>query len=120
MESPGVYTTEDLLQNADDLGISRLLDILPKDDSFIISVESTGTTSAAKIFLNAIKILKKKLLALRLAEDGTALPVADDECGSPKKDNQPADQFASDVTDGFANMMMEDEAPQSDPDWSDV
>jgi DNA-directed RNA polymerase II subunit RPB3 len=77
---PGVYTTDELLRNAEALGKSRLLEIQPRDDSFIFSVESTGAISAAEIFLNAIKILKKKLLALRLAEDGSALPVGDVLC----------------------------------------
>jgi hypothetical protein len=98
---PGVYTTDELLRNAEALGKS---------------------ISAAEIFLNAIKILKKKLLALRLAEDGSALPVGDvHECGSPEKDDHhPAEYHrnASDVTDGFANMTVAEEAPNS-PDWGD-
>lgn len=117
---PGVYTTDELLRNAEALGKSRLLEIQPRDDSFIFSVESTGAISAAEIFLNAIKILKKKLLALRLAEDGSALPVGDvHERGSPEKDDHhPAEYHrnASDVTDGFANMTVAEEAPNS-PDW---
>ncbi len=80
--SPGVFTSEELLRNAEDSGTSELFEIQARDDSFIFSVESTGAIPAAKIFLDAIKILKQKLLALRLAEDGSALPVADHEMGA--------------------------------------
>lgn len=83
--SPSVYTMDELQRNAEASGTSGLLDIQESENSFIFTVESTGVIPSAKIFLNAIKILKKKLLALRIAEDGAALPVADDYCGSPEK-----------------------------------
>jgi len=109
--SPGVYTSDELLRNAEASGTSEYFEIQARDDSFILSVESTGAIPSAKIFLNAIKILKQKLLALRLAEDGSALPVADHEIGSTSPERNYNSQSAPmDVTNGFANNSFEEEA----------
>lgn len=110
--SPGIYTSDELLANAEASGTSELFEIVTRADSFVFSVESTGALPSAKIFLNAIQVLKRKLLALRLAEDGSALPLADHEIGtsSPAWNNHNSSVPAENVTNGFAKMSFENEA----------
>ncbi|KAL0348338.1 UNVERIFIED_CONTAM: DNA-directed RNA polymerases II, IV and V subunit [Sesamum angustifolium] len=42
---------------------------MPKEDSFIFTVETTGGIKASQLFLNAIDVLKQKLDAVRLSSD---------------------------------------------------
>jgi len=117
--SPGAFTSEELLRNAEESGTSELFEIQAREDSFIFSVESTGAIPAAKIFLDAIKVMKRKLLALRLAEDGSALPVADHEIGasSPERNYNNQQSVPDDVTNGFGKINFEEEAKAEAADW---
>ena len=51
---------------------------MPKKTVSIFTVESTGTIKGSQLVLNAIKILKLKLDAVRLSEDTVE---ADDQFG---------------------------------------
>ncbi|KAH9622960.1 hypothetical protein KSS87_002530 [Heliosperma pusillum] len=67
---PEAYTYDDeVLKKAEAMGKPGLVEIYPREDSFIFTVESTGGVKASQLVLNAIEILKQKLDAVRLAED---------------------------------------------------
>ena len=70
MREPEAYTYDDeVIKKAESMGKSGLVEINPKQDSFIFTVESTGAIKACRIVLNALEILKQKLNAVRLSED---------------------------------------------------
>ncbi|KAK4758517.1 hypothetical protein SAY87_019818 [Trapa incisa] len=69
---------EEVLKKAESMGKPGLVEICPKEDSFIFTVESTGVIKASQLVLNAIDILKQKLDAVRLSEDTVE---ADDQFG---------------------------------------
>ncbi|VVA99247.1 unnamed protein product [Arabis nemorensis] len=76
---PEAYTyDEEVIKKAEAMGKSGLVEIHPKDDSFIFTVESTGAVKASQLVLNAIDILKQKLDAVRLSDDTVE---ADDQFG---------------------------------------
>ncbi|OWM83702.1 DNA-directed RNA polymerases II, IV and V subunit 3-like [Punica granatum] len=76
---PEAYTYDDeVLKKAEAMGKPGLVEIYPKEDSFIFTVESTGVIKASQLVLNAIEILKQKLDAVRLSEDTVE---ADDQFG---------------------------------------
>ncbi|KAK4741152.1 hypothetical protein SAY87_024740 [Trapa incisa] len=60
---------EEVLKKAESMGKPGLVEIYPKEDSFIFTVESTGVFKASQLVLNAIDILKQKLDAVRLSQD---------------------------------------------------
>ncbi|GKV22628.1 hypothetical protein SLEP1_g32482 [Rubroshorea leprosula] len=60
------------------MGKPGLIEIHPKENSFIFMVESTGAIKASQLLLNAIEVLKQKLDAVRLCEDTVE---ADDQFG---------------------------------------
>ncbi|KAK9690916.1 hypothetical protein RND81_09G163100 [Saponaria officinalis] len=67
---PEAYTYDDeVIKKAEAMGKPGLVEIYPREDSFIFTVESTGGIKASQLVLNAIEILKQKLDAVRLAED---------------------------------------------------
>lgn len=67
---PEAYTYDDeVIKKAEAMGKPGLVEIYPKEDCFIFTVESTGAVKASQLVLNAIDILKQKLDAVRLAED---------------------------------------------------
>ncbi|KAJ8450989.1 hypothetical protein Cgig2_032614 [Carnegiea gigantea] len=67
---PEAYTYDDeVIKKAEAMGKPGLVEIYPKEDSFIFTVESTGAIKASQLVLNAIEVLKAKLDAVRLAED---------------------------------------------------
>nr|XP_024376672.1 DNA-directed RNA polymerases II, IV and V subunit 3-like [Physcomitrium patens] len=121
--SPGAYTSQELQRNVEAAGMAELVEIAWRDDSFIFSVESTGAIAPAKICVDAVNILKKKLLALRIAEDGSPLPVDDNERVLQEISFQATDQSrqqaqleSDNFADGFANLEMNEKAP-NEPDW---
>lgn len=123
MVSPGAYTSQELQRNVEAAGMAELVEIAWRDDSFIFSVESTGAIAPAKICVDAVNILKKKLLALRIAEDGSPLPVDDNERVLQEISFQATDQSrqqaqleSDNFADGFANLEMNEKAP-NEPDW---
>ncbi|XP_010526970.1 PREDICTED: DNA-directed RNA polymerases II, IV and V subunit 3 [Tarenaya hassleriana] len=76
---PEAYSyDEEVLKAAEAMGKTGLVEIRPKEDSFIFTVESTGAVKASQLVLNAIDILKQKLDAVRLSEDTVE---ADDQFG---------------------------------------
>lgn len=76
---PEAYTYDDeVIKKCESLDVPRLIEIHPKEDSFIFTVESTGAIKASQLVLNAIDILKQKLDAVRLSEDTVE---ADDQFG---------------------------------------
>lgn len=76
---PEAYTYDDeVLKKAESMGKPGLVEIYPKEDSFIFTVESTGVIKASQLVLNAIEILKQKLDSVRLSEDTVE---ADDQFG---------------------------------------
>nr|VDC96046.1 unnamed protein product [Brassica rapa] len=67
---PEAYTyDEEVIKKAEAMGKQGLIEIRPKDDSFIFTVESTGAVKASQLVLNAIDLLKQKLDAVRLSDD---------------------------------------------------
>ncbi|KAL3515308.1 hypothetical protein ACH5RR_022210 [Cinchona calisaya] len=67
---PEAYTYDDeVIKTCELLKIPGLIEVHPKEDSFIFTVESTGAIKASQLVLNAIDILKQKLDAVRLSED---------------------------------------------------
>ncbi|KAJ4829795.1 DNA-directed RNA polymerases II, IV and V subunit 3 [Turnera subulata] len=60
------------------MGKPGIIDIRAKEDSFILTVESTGAIKASQLLLNAIDVLKQKLDAVRLSDDTVD---ADDQFG---------------------------------------
>ncbi|TYJ00727.1 hypothetical protein E1A91_A13G105300v1 [Gossypium mustelinum] len=76
---PEAYTYDDeVLKKVEAIGKPGLVEIYAKEDSFILTVESTGAIKASQLVLNAIEILKQKLDAVRLSEDTVE---ADDQFG---------------------------------------
>ncbi|KAL5788246.1 hypothetical protein ACOSP7_005195 [Xanthoceras sorbifolium] len=76
---PEAYTYDDeVLKKAEAMGKPGLVEIYPKEDSFIFTVESTGAVKSSQLVLNAIEVLKQKLDAVRLSEDTVE---ADDQFG---------------------------------------
>ncbi|CAF2038090.1 unnamed protein product [Brassica napus] len=76
---PEAYTyDEEVIKKAEAMGKVGLVEIRPKDDSFIFTVESTGAVKASQLVLNAIVLLKQKLDAVRLSDDTVE---ADDQFG---------------------------------------
>ncbi|RID44161.1 hypothetical protein BRARA_I00976 [Brassica rapa] len=76
---PEAYTyDEEVIKKAEAMGKVGLIEIRPKDDSFIFTVESTGAVKASQLVLNAIDLLKQKLDAVRLSDDTVE---ADDQFG---------------------------------------
>ncbi|KAL0694287.1 hypothetical protein Bca4012_061467 [Brassica carinata] len=76
---PEAYTyDEEVIKKAEAMGKEGLIEIRPKDDSFIFTVESTGAVKASQLVLNAIDLLKQKLDAVRLSDDTVG---ADDQFG---------------------------------------
>ncbi|KAL5707065.1 DNA-directed RNA polymerases II [Ranunculus cassubicifolius] len=69
---------EEVIKKAEAMGKPGLIEIEPKEDSFIFTVESTGAVKASKLVLNAIEVLKAKLDAVRLSDDTLE---ADDQFG---------------------------------------
>lgn len=64
------YTYDDeVIKKAEAMGKPGLVEIHPKEDSFIFTVETTGAVKASQLFLNAIDVLKQKLDAVRLSAD---------------------------------------------------
>lgn len=79
MVDPEAYTyDEEVIKKAEAMGKPGLIEISPKDDSFIFTVESTGAVKASQLVLNAIDLLKQKLDAVRLSDDTVE---ADDQFG---------------------------------------
>lgn len=67
---PEAYTYDDeVIKKAEAMGLPGLVEIYPKEDSFIFTVESTGAVKASQLVFNAIEVLKQKLDAVRLPED---------------------------------------------------
>ncbi|CDO97209.1 unnamed protein product [Coffea canephora] len=67
---PEAYTYDDeVIKKCESLNAPGLVEVHPKEDSFIFTVESTGAIKASQLVLNAIDILKQKLDAVRLSED---------------------------------------------------
>ena len=67
---PEAYSYDDeVIKKAEAMGKPGLVEIYPKEDSFIFTVESTGAIKASQLVLNAIEVLKQKLDAVRLPED---------------------------------------------------
>ncbi|KAG2303137.1 hypothetical protein Bca52824_031788 [Brassica carinata] len=76
---PEAYTyDEEVIKKVEAMGKEGLIEIRPKDDSFIFTVESTGAVKASQLVLNAIDLLKQKLDAVRLSDDTVE---ADDQFG---------------------------------------
>ncbi|XP_024006150.1 DNA-directed RNA polymerases II, IV and V subunit 3-like [Eutrema salsugineum] len=76
---PEAYTyDEEVIKKAEAMGKPGLIEIHPKDDSFIFTVETTGSVKASQLVLNSIDILKQKLDAVRLSDDTVE---ADDQFG---------------------------------------
>ncbi|CAI9104622.1 OLC1v1003328C1 [Oldenlandia corymbosa var. corymbosa] len=76
---PEAYTYDDeVLKKCEALDMPGLIEIRPKEDTFIFTVESTGAIKASQLVLNAIDILKQKLDVVRLSEDTVE---ADDQFG---------------------------------------
>ncbi|RZS25681.1 hypothetical protein BHM03_00058908 [Ensete ventricosum] len=64
------YTYDDeVIKKAEAMGKPGLIEIYPKEDSFIFTVESTGAIKASQLVINAIDILKQKLDAVRLQDE---------------------------------------------------
>lgn len=64
------YTYDDeVIKKAEAMGKPGLIEIYPKEDSFIFTVESTGAIKASHLVINAIDILKQKLDAVRLQDE---------------------------------------------------
>lgn len=73
------YTYDDeVLKKCEAMDKTGLIEIRPKEDSFIFSVESTGAIKSSQLILNSIEVLKQKLDAVRLSEDTVE---ADDQFG---------------------------------------
>lgn len=73
------YTYDDeVLKKCEAMDKTGLIEIHPKEDSFIFSVESTGAIKSSQLILNSIEVLKQKLDAVRLSEDTVE---ADDQFG---------------------------------------
>ncbi|XP_020109766.1 DNA-directed RNA polymerases II, IV and V subunit 3-like, partial [Ananas comosus] len=67
---PEAYTYDDeVIKKAEAMGKPGLVEIYPKEDSFIFTVESTGAIKASQLVINAIEVLRQKLDAVRLQED---------------------------------------------------
>ncbi|KAL2939337.1 DNA-directed RNA polymerases II IV and V subunit 3 [Bienertia sinuspersici] len=67
---PEAYSYDDeVIKKAEAMGKPGLVEIYPKEDCFIFTVESTGAVKAYQLVLNAIEVLKQKLDAVRLPED---------------------------------------------------
>ncbi|CAA0362223.1 unnamed protein product [Arabidopsis thaliana] len=76
---PEAYTyDEEVIKKAEAMGKPGLIEIHPKHDSFVFTVESTGALKASQLVLNAIDILKQKLDAIRLSDNTVE---ADDQFG---------------------------------------
>ncbi|XP_010241296.1 PREDICTED: DNA-directed RNA polymerases II, IV and V subunit 3-like [Nelumbo nucifera] len=76
---PEAYTYDDeVIKKAEAMGKPGLVEIYAKEDSFIFTVESTGTIKASQMVINAIEVLKQKLDAVRLSEETEE---ADDQFG---------------------------------------
>ncbi|CAH9113681.1 unnamed protein product [Cuscuta epithymum] len=69
---------EEVLKKIASMDKPGLIEINPREDSFIFTVESTGAIKASQLVLNAIEVLKQKLDAVRLSEDTVE---ADDQFG---------------------------------------
>ncbi|GKV49263.1 hypothetical protein SLEP1_g56024 [Rubroshorea leprosula] len=79
VDDPEAYTYDDeVLKKVEAMGKPGLIEIHPKENSFIFMVESTGAIKASQLLLNAIQVLKQKLDAVRLSEDTVE---ADDQFG---------------------------------------
>ncbi|GLT98231.1 hypothetical protein SLE2022_204500 [Rubroshorea leprosula] len=79
VDDPEAYTYDDeVLKKVEAMGKPGLIEIHPKENSFIFTVESTGAIKASQLLLNAIEVLKQKLDAVRLSEDTVE---ADDQFG---------------------------------------
>ncbi|KAJ3708578.1 hypothetical protein LUZ61_012283 [Rhynchospora tenuis] len=64
------YTYDDeVIKKAEAMGKSGLVEIYPKEDSFIFTVESTGAIKASQMVINAIDVLRQKLDAVRLHDE---------------------------------------------------
>lgn len=73
------YTYDDeVLKKCESMNLPGLIEIRPKEDNFIFTVETTGAVKASQLVLNAIDILKQKLDAVRLSDDTVE---ADDQFG---------------------------------------
>lgn len=67
---PEAYIYDDeVIKKCESLNVPGLVEVHPKDDSFIFTVESSGAIKASQLVLNAIDVLKQKLDAVRLSED---------------------------------------------------
>ncbi|KAG1327142.1 DNA-directed RNA polymerases II, IV and V subunit 3 [Cocos nucifera] len=67
---PEAYTyDEEVIKKAEAMGKPGLVEIYPKEDSFIFTVESTGAIRASQLVSNALEVLRQKLDAVRLQED---------------------------------------------------
>ncbi|XP_010943195.1 DNA-directed RNA polymerases II, IV and V subunit 3 isoform X1 [Elaeis guineensis] len=67
---PEAYTyDEEVIKKAEAMGKPGLVEIYPKEDSFIFTVESTGAIRASQLVINALEVLRQKLDAVRLQED---------------------------------------------------
>ncbi|KAJ3693293.1 hypothetical protein LUZ60_008773 [Juncus effusus] len=68
---PEAYTyDEEVLKKAEAMGKPGLIEIYAKEDSFIFTVETTGAVKAGQLVINAIEVLRQKLDAVRLNDDG--------------------------------------------------
>ncbi|KAG6467981.1 DNA-directed RNA polymerases II, IV and V subunit 3-like [Zingiber officinale] len=70
VNDPEAYTYDDeVLKKAEAMGKPGLIEIFPKENSFIFTVESTGAIKASQMLLNAINVLKQKLDDIRCSHD---------------------------------------------------
>ncbi|CAI5928270.1 unnamed protein product [Closterium sp. NIES-65] len=71
VENAELYAYDDeVIVKAEELGRPGLVEIRPRQDSFIFTVESSGALSVERMFLDAIEVLRQKIEGVRLSGDG--------------------------------------------------